>query len=103
MEHFASVQPKIQLDLYVNMSWTIVLFIESSAFDIQLTTSEGGASTNEIKPRLDSLNSVRHAIASIIHTDKHIHYFTSSYLPKIVITEKPLRDCSVHAILLFEK
>jgi len=83
------------------MPWTIVLFIESSAFDFQLTTDGGGASTNKIKPYLDSLNSVRQAIASIIHTDKHIHYFTSSYLPKIVITKKPLRGCSVHAILLF--
>jgi len=81
------------------MPWTIVLFIESSAFDIQLTTGGGGASTNEIKPHLDSLNSVRHAIASIIHTDKHIHYY------KQLSSENSnnRKGCSVHALLLFEE
>jgi len=63
------------------MSWTIVLFIESHAFDIQLTTDIGGASTNKIKPHLVLLNSVQRAstrsLRLFTRTEQiriHIHY-----------------------------
>lgn len=73
------------------MPWTIVLFIKSGVFNIQLTALRDTISTNEIMLHLDWLNSVYvhvctcvcvcdawHAIPSIIRTyreDLSIHYF----------------------------
>lgn len=53
---FRAFNPKIRP---TNMPSTIVLFIGSDVFNIRLTVHGDGANTNEIKPHLDLLNSVR--------------------------------------------
>lgn len=103
-----SLRPSSLKSRLTNMSWTIVLFIESYAFDIQLTTDGEGASTNEIKPHLVSLNSVWRAstrsLRLFTRTEQiRIFIILQNVLPKIVIAEKSLRDFSIYYIRYYRK